>query len=859
MAKSSANEAVDGFILPRDEPYPVEQKRLSQFLAEVQQAGPDSGKPQQLPAGRELLAGAKEELVRTLFAALNRMLWLCLQRQSLPNYAETNEDLEAIQAHELLQRALSALIGVVAARKHSLQDAHLLQLVDVVVTATRKDGDKPPIFDLGQTPIPGVLPLLIGEAETRFGAQGLPSAFRPGLQQLEAILTEWEFWAGYKKTLARLRPLLKSDSSAPAEAALPDAGEAWADVSREDIAAMKPGARGSWIKLLANIPAATVAKPTAKWKAAATELLEAVGREEFARQSERWFALVGARAQQRLGVRNGLILRALIWYASLLDGEVVCRALANAIEGGCRKLPQGGLFASSLAKAGIAALETMPGLEPLAQLSRLKHRLKSPWGLEEVEKALAIAVKRTGASLTEVEEVSCPTFDLDAEGRLVRPLGDFVAEVAVTGTHEVTLTWRDSKGQALAREPSQLKAQATEVKALKQLARDIEKMLQAQRERIERLLLAGRTWAVNAWRSRYLDHPLLSQQTRRLIWQFTDGKRSEAGIWLGGKIVTVQGKSLDWLRPTSQVQLWHPLGVPSATVQGWRQWLEDHQVSQPFKQAHREIYLLTDAEIATRTYSNRFAAHILRQHQFKALCDARGWKYEFLGNWDSGGNTGATLLLPGGNGAAHFWLNHAGNQYSPAGVCVYASTDQVRFSDEQSPAKDLANIPALIFSEVMRDVDLFVSVCSIGTDPAWNQATAAPAAQAEAPHQDYWQQFAFGDLSATAQTRRDVLERLLPRLRIATCCSVEKKFLVVKGSLRTYKIHLGSGNILMKPNDQYLCIVPDRGSASAKAGDKLFLPFEGDSTLSIILSKAFLLADDQKIKDETILRQLKAG
>lgn len=36
----------------------------------------------------------------------------------------------------------------------------------------------------------------------------------------------------------------------------------------------------------------------------------------------------------------------------------------------------------------------------------------------------------------------------------------------------------------------------------------------------------------------------------------------------------------------------------------------------------------------------------------------------------------------------------------------------------------------------------------------------------------------------------------------------------------------------------------------------VFLPFEGDNTLSIILSKAFLLADDAKIKDETILRQI---
>jgi hypothetical protein len=39
--------------------------------------------------------------------------------------------------------------------------------------------------------------------------------------------------------------------------------------------------------------------------------------------------------------------------------------------------------------------------------------------------------------------------------------------------------------------------------------------------------------------------------------------------------------------------------------------------------------------------------------------------------------------------------------------------------------------------------------------------------------------------------------------------------------------------------------------------DKLFVPFEGDQTLAIILSKALLLAEDKKITDQSIIRQLK--
>lgn len=100
-----------------------------------------------------------------------------------------------------------------------------------------------------------------------------------------------------------------------------------------------------------------------------------------------------------------------------------------------------------------------------------------------------------------------------------------------------------------------------------------------------------------------------------------------------------------------------------------------------------------------------------------------------------------------------------------------------------------------------------------------------------------------------------VLERILPRLKIAERCSFSDKFLQVRNDLRSYKIHLGSGNILMSPNDQYLCIVPK--PSSAEAGGNVFLPFEGDNLLSIILSKAFLLAEDSKIKDPTIVNQIR--
>jgi hypothetical protein len=253
------------------------------------------------------------------------------------------------------------------------------------------------------------------------------------------------------------------------------------------------------------------------------------------------------------------------------------------------------------------------------------------------------------------------------------------------------------------------------------------------------------------------------------------------------------------------------------------------------------------------------------------LATARGWRNKLRLMVDDE-YPPASLDLPHWDLRAEYWIEGAGDDYgtdtNDTGTYLYLTTDQVRFyhlnaqenhahaggggynrwgaHDEPLP---LERIPPLVLSEVLRDVDLFVGVASVGNDPTWQDG--GPAGR----YRDYWQSYSFGELSATAEARKQLLARLIPRLAIADRCAIEGRFLRVRGDLRTYKIHLGSSNILMEPNDQYLCIVPSRGSGESATGN-LYLPFAGDAVLSIILSKAFLLAEDTKIKDTTITRQL---
>ena len=302
------------------------------------------------------------------------------------------------------------------------------------------------------------------------------------------------------------------------------------------------------------------------------------------------------------------------------------------------------------------------------------------------------------------------------------------------------------------------------------------------------------------------------------------------------------------------MQLWHPIFASAEETRAWRRFLLVREVAQPFKQAFREVYLLTPAEERTDTYSNRFASHILRYTQAHALMKTRGWGGSQLGFWDGGFDAAASRDYgPRGFRAEFFISLVETNRIPDTGVPELCATDQVRFFRLEAggwvPAR-VAEVPPLVFTEAMRDVDLFVGVSSIGNDPSWQD-------RGDAVQVDYWRAASFGELTESASIRREALLQLVPRLGIADRLRVADKFLVVRGDLRTYKIHLGSANILMEPNDQYLCIVADRGAALNVGPGKVFLPFEeGGGRLSMILSKAFLLAEDSKIKDPTILRQL---
>jgi hypothetical protein len=545
----------------------------------------------------------------------------------------------------------------------------------------------------------------------------------------------------------------------------------------------------------------------------------------------------GYRHQQRIGANNAHLTRGLLWTA-VVAGEPWLTPLVLALHA-TRIEP-------TVLNTCFAVLGRRGDAAAIAALVQLQRDTQHRGHLTQIAAALDEAAGTAGISRSELTEltISDAGFDRHRERRVGSASGDVTAVLSLDDHAKVRLVWEHG-GTTTAKPPEH--ADPELVRTLKRDAAELKKLVAGERDRLEDLLVEDREWPLDTWRQRYADHPVTGSLANRLLWTIIDEGRAVAALPAPEGRFTLAGGATIEPGPLARVRVWHPVDADPEVVGAWRDHIMGNELVQPFKQAFRETYALTPAEEETRVYSNRFAAHVLRYQQMYALLKQRRWGTNYLGGWDGGHEGEAKRDFPVGGLRAVFF--HQQTADDNLGTVEYCVTDQVRFQRLRGRNREevpLADVPKVVFSEAMRDVDLFVGVCSIATDPTWADRGADRRFA-------YWESAAFGDLSGHGEVRRHVIERLLPKLKIRDRAKLDGNYLVVTGRKHTYRIHVGSGNILMSPNDRYLCIVPAR---DRKPAGVRFLPFEGDEILSVVLSKALLLADDHRITDPSIVRQL---
>ncbi|MCK5830693.1 MAG: DUF4132 domain-containing protein [Methylococcales bacterium] len=627
----------------------------------------------------------------------------------------------------------------------------------------------------------------------------------------------------------------------------------WHSILHHSATAKGAKPKKNWLEQVNSIIGELTAK---KYKSDVQNLLESAAKVEIKVETISGKYDAGSQYEYTnsycLREKNRNVLKGLVWTLIRFYDKKTLQVIARLTEKCFQKMPGVGPAAAGLGNACIYVLAQSKGMEGISHLSRLKLRIRQNNTQKLINNYIEEQATKQGLLASQIEELAAPDFGL-VEGERTEAFDDFQLRLYITGIGKAELQWLKPDGKLQKTAPSFVKNNAKQNERLlkfRNLLKQAKQASTAQRDRIDRLYTENRIWTYEEFDKFYFNHGLVSTITRKLIWNLETSESWTPIFWNEKNWQDVSGNTIN-LNHDSRIRLWHPIDSSSEEVLAWRNLLDSWKIQQPMKQAYREIYLLTDAEINTRIYSNRMASHLLKQHQFNSLAALRGWKYSLQGAYDDGRDSEiAAKKLAAYEITAQFWVYElsGSEEWNDAGIWDYVATDQIRFVNAAEEPIELIDVDKLLLSEIMRDADLFVGVASVGNDPQWQDGGGDP------QQREYWQSYSFGDLSEIAKTRKQVLERLLPRLKIRDVAHIKGKFLLIKGKLHSYKIHIGSTNILISPKDQYLCIVA--GRSKDKNLQNVFLPFEGDRGLSIVLSKAFLLAADDKIQDKTILSQL---
>ncbi|WP_371225381.1 DUF4132 domain-containing protein [Roseovarius sp. 2305UL8-3] len=699
------------------------------------------------------------------------------------------------------------------------------------------------------------------------------------LEQLNAMLAwpemtnETYYGTDFAKVRLRIKRLL-GGAEGVEQVVLPYkklSGDEFGGALEIELKSLSADEAAKWHRVFNLAASANGAKPTKIFRTEAKAMKEELGKEWVRSNVQDWIARAfSAKVIEQTRTHtygnhqhtwtehtvftksNATLLKGLVWICDGYQDSKTVNLVADLCEKSMKKIPGVGPAAQATANACLWYLEITPGAEATARLSRLATAIKQKTVQKKVAAIVEKKAEAAGITTIQLEERVVPTYGL-TKGEKTVAFGDYALRIVVEGPGKVSQAWLKPDGGLQKTKPkfiSEKAAHKAKFDKVKAEVAALKKVLTAQRDRVDRLFAEDLEWPIEEIVTYYVEHDLMCVIARRMIWALeTDGKTTGA-IWHDDSWRDVTG-AIAKISSETKVRLWHPIDWETDEVMAWRARMAELELIQPTKQAYREVYLLTDAERKTQVYSNRMAAHMLKQHQMATLMAARGWRYQLMGAYDDGlDDQWAHKSFVTSDLAAEYLLhtNWDEENWNDAGIYLYVGTDQLRFVRNGTPV-DLETVPPRLLSETMREADLFVGVASVGNDPAWADQGPTPEAR------NYWQSYSFGNLDGFAETRKQVLETLLPRLKIRDVAHIEGKFLIVDGKLNTYKIHLGSSNILMSPGDRYLCIVP--GGVS-KAG-QIALPFEGDNRLSVILSKALMLADDDKITASDITSQLKRG
>ena len=338
-----------------------------------------------------------------------------------------------------------------------------------------------------------------------------------------------------------------------------------------------------------------------------------------------------------------------------------------------------------------------------------------------------------------------------------------------------------------------------EVEALKDSKTYLTKQYSRTRLSLEQAMLS-QTLFTAAELAKILEHPVVKAMLSKLV--LFNPETQASGFWQDGKLLSAEG-TLTPLKAADKLLIAHPSHLFYAVQWDlYQKYLFDKEIKQPFKQVFRELYIPTKDELETSNRSERYQGHQVQPQKTVALLRGRGWTV----NYEEG------LQKVYHKEGFRATIYAAADWYTPSDVEAPTIEYVVFYNLKDGKEVPMKEINPVIFSEVMRDVDLVVSVAHVGgVDP-------------EASH--------------STMQMRGALARESARLFKLQNVEVKERYILVKTEHGDYSLHLGSG--MISKSGLQINVV----AVQSQHRGRVFLPFvDDDPKTAEIISKMKLLSE----------------
>ena len=257
-----------------------------------------------------------------------------------------------------------------------------------------------------------------------------------------------------------------------------------------------------------------------------------------------------------------------------------------------------------------------------AMAFKYKHKLVR----NVAKEALSLAAKTRGITEEELEDQLVPDLGFNIRCEKEFDFGNRCFTAILTSESKIELETEEGKRMKSLPKPNakdDIEKAELAKKELAALKKELRNALSMQKQRLETALSLKRYWSYDTWKSVFLENPIMKQFATSLIWgEYTEGKLLRTFRYAeDGMFYSMIGERHE-VSSGTVIGLIHPLELPEAEKEMWKDQLENSKIVQPFLQIERPVFVVEEND---KIDVERFGGILLNGRSLFGKMTTLGW------------------------------------------------------------------------------------------------------------------------------------------------------------------------------------------------------------------------------------------